>query len=169
MAGFINRLKSLLAKTESAVSSPSSEDPLDYDQVVHLDAEDLAEQGILSAYQALLPRLKQFTDSPIEVTEEMDHDSGTYTVCCEGLRFAISFPDDPDDDSWIRATVAFFDIVNANLRKSSHKFYALYGGNDLCGIFLTQQEYLAARPATKPRLNWPWMPVNWPPDYGYPE
>ena len=168
MAGFINRLKYLLAKTEPAVSSPNSEDPLDYDQLVHLDAEDLAEQGILSAYQALLPRLKQFTDSPIEVTEELDHDSGRYTVCFEGLRYAISFPDDPDDNSWIRATVAFFDIVNANLRKSSHKFYALYGANDLGGIFLTEEEYVAARQAIKERSNWPWMPVNWPPDYGYP-
>lgn len=63
MAGFINRLKSVLAKTEPAASNPSSEDPLDYDQLVYLDAEDLAEQGILSAYQALLPRIKQFTDS----------------------------------------------------------------------------------------------------------
>src|SRR5215510_573920 len=166
MAGFIDRLKSVFANGP-VVSGPGGEDPLDYDQLVHLDAEDLSEEGILSAYQALLPRLMQYTESPIEVTEEIDNDSGSYVVCAEGLRYKIWEPGAENGDGWERATVVFFDIVNANLRKSSHKFYALYGGNDLSGMFLTEEEYAAARQALK-RSDWPWMPINKPPHYGFP-
>lgn len=166
MAGFIDHLKSLFGKGGPAVSGPIGEDPLDYDQLVQLDAEDLAEQGILSAYKALLPQLMQYTESPIEVTEEIDNDAGSYVVSFDGLRYEIY--DSDDDDSWNRATVAFFDAVNANLRKSSHKFYALNGGNDLSGMFLTEEECAAARQALKNRSDWPWMPINEPPHYGFP-
>ena len=51
-------------------SAPSVDPFLDYEQVVHLDADDLAEQGIKSAYTGLLPQLLHYTTTPLEVTEE---------------------------------------------------------------------------------------------------
>ena len=66
MVRITDRLKALLRGAGAA-----EQDPLDYDQVVLLDAEELAEQGILSAYEELLPRLKRYVSSPGEVTEEI--------------------------------------------------------------------------------------------------
>jgi len=168
MTGFAKRLKSLLGGSGSPVSHPVGKDPLNYDDFVHLDAEDLAEQGILSAYKALLPRLNQYTESPIEVTEEIDNDAASYAICVAGQRHEIWERGAQNKDGWERATVAFFEVVNANLRHSSHKFYALYGGNDLGGMFLTEEEFAAARQTLKKRSEWPWMPTNDPPHYGYP-
>lgn len=157
-------------------SSPDLEDadPLNYDNMVFLDAEDLAEQGILSAYQKLLPRLKLYklhmSSHPIEVSEEIDNDLARYIVHANEKRYVIQDGEDggTSQDYWVRATVAFFEIVNANLKGSQVKFYALYGGNDLGGMFLSEEQYAAARRALKRRSDWPWLPVNEPPHYGYP-
>lgn len=143
-------------------------DPLDYDQVVQLDAEDLAEQGILTAYEALLPRLRRYVASPVEITEEIDNDAATYSVSAGNRKFEIWEPGAKNENGWERATVAFFELVNSNLTASAYKFYALYGGNDLSGIFLTGEQFAAARRAIKEASNWPWLPVNDPPHYGYP-
>ncbi len=143
-------------------------DPLDYDKLVMLDAENLAEQGILAAYLELLPTLKLYADSPIEVIEDINNDEASYSVSAGGQRFQIWDAGVKNTDGWERATVAFFAIVNANLQASSHKFYALYGGNDLGGMFLTEEEVTAAREAHREPSNWPWLPVNMPPHFGYP-
>ena len=37
---------------------------LNYDEAIPLDAEKLAEGGIAEAYESLLPRLRQFVESP---------------------------------------------------------------------------------------------------------
>ena len=163
MTRITDRLKSFFGG-----GGPAEHDPLDYSQVVHLDAEDLAEQGILSAYEQLLPHLKRYVSSPIEVTEEIDNDAATYSVAAAGNKYEIWERGAKNSDGWERATVAFFEIVNANLGSSEHRFYALYGSNDLSGLFLTEEEFAAARRAIKKRSDWPWVPVNEPPHYGYP-
>ena len=167
MARFVDRLKSLLARRPSNPARRDS-DPLDYDQVVSLDAEDLAEQGILSAYLKLLPELQQHGAAPMEVSEDIDPDTAQYAVVADGQRHQIWEAGAKNDDGWERATLAFFQIVNASLSGSEYKFYALYGGNDLSGIFLTREAFDAARASIAQRSNWPWMPVNEPPRYGYP-
>lgn len=158
-----DRLKSFLGG-----GGPLEVDPLDYDQVVQLDAEDLAEQGILAAYEVLIPRLKQYVVVPIAVTEEINNDAATYSVSAAGKTYKIWEDRAKNTDGWERATVAFFELVNTNLSSSDHRFYALYGGNDLSGLFLTEEQFAAARRAIKKRSNWPWVPVNEPPHYGYP-
>ncbi|HEY6863521.1 MAG TPA: hypothetical protein VI319_06435, partial [Burkholderiales bacterium] len=163
-----DKLKALLALGKSAGASATGGDPLDYDQVVSLDAEDLAEQGILAAYQALLPQLRQYAASPLELTETIDNDAAMYSVCAGDQKFEIWEAGAKNPDGWERATVAFFQIVNASLTSSPYKFYALYGGNDLSGIFLTEVEFAAARRAIKEPSNRPWLPVDEPPHYGYP-
>lgn len=164
----MNRLKSKFSSSTPTPTDEATEDPLDYDKLVALDAEDLAEQGILSAYLELLPMLKQFAESPIEVTEDINNDEASYSVSAAGQTFQIWDVGAKNPDGWERATVVFFEIVNANLQTSSHKFYAFYGGNDLSGMFLTEEEVAAARVALKKRSDWPWLPVNVPPHYGYP-
>jgi hypothetical protein len=146
----------------------SQEDPLDYDQVVHLDAEDLAEQGIKAAYVDLNSLLQHYAPAPIEVIEDIDSDLGSYAVIAAGKRIEVWGPTLDPKDGWARAAVAFFNIVNTNLGHSSHKFYALYGGNDLSGLFLTSEQYALARQTIKNSSHWPYMPVMEPPNYGFP-
>jgi hypothetical protein len=73
----------------SPATPGTNSDPLDYEKLVALDAEDLAEQGILSAYRKLLPTLRQYADSPIEVAEDFDNGEASYSVRAAGQRFQI--------------------------------------------------------------------------------
>lgn len=170
MKRLVDRLKGLLGISQPA-SPAVPVDPLDYDQAITLDAESLAEQGILSAYRELLPRLKKYAVAPLEVTEALDDDGLRYTVSAGGRQFVIWEVLDggkQNTDGWERATVAFFQIVNASLNASTHHFYALYGGNDLFGMFLTEDEFTAARQAIAKRSCWPWSPDDNLPHDGFP-
>jgi hypothetical protein len=152
----------------SPAEAKSPEDSIDYEQVVHLDAEDLAEQGIKTAYVELMPALLRHSKAPIEISEEIDADAGSYTVVANGSRHEIWAPALNSEDGWARAAVTLFSIVNANLDQSSVKFYALYGGNDLSGVFLTSEQYALARKTIKNPSYWPYLPVMEPPHYGFP-
>lgn len=162
-----DKLRALFTPGRPPGASATVEDPLDYDQVVSLDAEELAEQGVLTAYQALRPRLQKYVASFVEIREDIDSDAARYSVCAGGQKYEIWAAGATNDDGWARATVAFFGIVNANLGGSPYKFYALYGGNDLSGIFLTEEEFADARRAITEPSHWPWLPVDEPPHYGY--
>jgi hypothetical protein len=148
--------------SESAVPAP-----FDDDEVVLLDAEELAEEGILEAYQQLHPQLRRYAASEVDIAEEVDEDGATYTVFAAGKRYDI-YGKGVEEDAWIRATIAFFDIVNTSLAQASHRFYALYGGNDLAGIFLTEEQFQLARQRIGRRVDCPWVPVNQAPHYGFP-
>src|SRR4051812_31046645 len=88
MKRLIDRLKSFGGISQRA-SPAVSVSPLDYDQAIILDAESLAEQGILSAYRELLPRLKKYSAAPLEVTEALGNDGLRYTVGTSGRQFVI--------------------------------------------------------------------------------
>lgn len=163
MRSITSRLRDLFG---SSTSDPLV-DPIDYDKAIHLDVEELAEQGMLSAYEKVLPALSQYTNSALELVEKIDTELGRYIVSVGERSYVIWEGSASNTDGWERATVAFFELVNANL-SSSHKFYALYGGNDLTGVFLTESEFQTARKALPNKASWPWVPVNQPPDYGFP-
>lgn len=168
MATFVERIKSLFSDSQ-ATTVPVSPSAFDDDDIVHLDAESLAEQGILFAYRNLLPRLQPYLSSPPnQVVEEVEDDPPRYVVHAGGKSYGIWDDDNLDKNGWERATVAFFDIVNANLEASETKFYAVYGGNDLSGVFLTGEQFAKSRRVFDNRSDWPWLPVDQPPYYGYP-
>lgn len=73
---------------------------------------------------------------------------------------------DSDGESWGCATHALFSIVNGQTSTSTHRLYALYGGNDLGGMFLTPQEAKAARAVFSDRNEWPYIPTLEHPHYG---
>ena len=124
---------------------------LDYDQWIHLDAEDLAETGIAEAYERLLPELRKYVPHPEAVEEGIDNDTPS-SVRCGGREYAIYGPDLDEEGggSWGRATVAFFALVNEQLAGSACRFYAINGGNDLGGMFLTSAQAQESR-ASLPR------------------
>lgn len=130
---------------------------LNHDDAIHLDAEALAEGGIASAYKSLIPALNQFVKNPASIQEDRDDDTPSYSVRCGNMAFAIYGPDVPRD-SWGRATVAFFSIVNAQLVDSSQRFFAINGGNDLFGLFLSPTQAMEARESLPNKMDWPYIP-----------
>lgn len=141
---------------------------LDYGKMLLLDAEDLAEAGIKEAYHSMLGILRQYVSEPAEVEEVVANDAPSYVVKCGDLEYVIYSPALPDEEgqSWGRATHAFFTIVNEQLKKSDYRLYAINGGNDLGGMFLTQRECDAARKSLPRKEDWPYLPTLEHPWYG---
>jgi hypothetical protein len=134
---------------------------LDYSQWIPLDAENLAETGIAEAYESLLPELRKYVQEPAQLEELIDNDTPRYSVKCGGREFAIYGPelaDQSGDNSWGRATCAFFAIVNDQLASSACRFYAINGGNDLGGMFLTPEQATAAQKNLPRKQDWPYLP-----------
>ena len=136
--------------------------------MILLDAEDLAEAGIREAYESLLPEIRKYVPKPAEVEEVIDHDAGRYAVKSGAREFVIYGPELHDEvsDSWGRATVAFFTIVNDQLADSQYRFYAINGGNDLGGMFLTMSQAEAAQKALPNKSDWPYLPKDEPEWFG---
>lgn len=149
----------------SASATPSEPAALDYEQSIHLDAEALAEMGIAEQYNALLPQLRRYVPSPAPIEELIDPDAPRYSVRC-GQREFLIFEPGKEDESWGRATFAFFTLVNDQLAQSEYRFYALNGGNDLFGIFLTEAEAKTAQQAISTKRDWPYLPDDRAPWYG---
>jgi hypothetical protein len=164
----------LLSVTVFAVACRQSESPvgftLDDDQMVHLDAEELAEGGIAEAYASLRPRLQQHVPQPVAITENVDVDANRYAVRFREREFLIYGPgiDTSDGQGWGRAAHAFFTIVNEQLAGSPIRLYAIEGGNDLAGIFLTPDQAESARKALPRKTDWPYLPTDEHPWYGQP-
>lgn len=143
---------------------------LDYDQLVLLDAEELAETGIAEAYARLLPDLRKYVQQPSRVEEVIDDDTPVYSVRCGGKEYPIYGPDLDEEEggAWGRATVAFFALVNEQLAGTPYRFYAINGGNDLGGMFLTPAQAHESRASLPRSDDWPYLPQDDPPWYGQP-
>jgi hypothetical protein len=141
---------------------------LDYDKMLQLDAETLAEAGIKKTYQSILDVLRQYAPEPLQVQEVVDNDAPSYVVKCGDREYPIYSPSLPDEEgqSWGRATYTFFKIINDQLARSEYRLFAINGGNDLGGIFLTQPECEAARKSLRRKSDWPYLPTSAHPWYG---
>lgn len=141
---------------------------LNYDDAIPLDAEALAEGGIAEGYESILPALFKFVKNPAKIEEDRDDDAPSYSVRCGNTDFEIYSPDldEKAGNSWGRATVALFSIVNAQLDDSSHRFYAINGGNDLFGMFLMPAQAKEAQKSLPNKSDWPYLPKDEEPYYG---
>jgi len=141
---------------------------LDYNNMFFLDAEALAEAGINEAYKSVVPVLGQYVPEPAQIQEVVDNDAPSYVVKCGDLEYVIYSPALPNEEgqSWGRAAYALFKIVNDQLTKSPYRLYAINGGNDLGGMFLTQSECEAARKSLPRKMDWPYLPTLDHPWYG---
>lgn len=142
--------------------------PLDYEQLILLDAESLAETGIKEAYERVLPSLRKYVLQPAPIEELIDGDAPTYAVRSLGISYDIYSSKTSQEQSWANATFALFYFVNRQLANQSHKFYAINGGNDLGGMFLTEVQYRAAMASLKKKSDWPYIPNQDAPWYGQP-
>ena len=141
---------------------------LDYERWIHLDAETLAETGIGEAYGSLAPELRKYVQEPARIQELVDNDAPRYSVKCGERECAIYGPgcEEENSNSWGSATFAFFAFINDQLAGSEYKFYAINGGNDLGGMFLTRAQAQAAQKVLPNRRDWPYLPEDKPPWYG---
>lgn len=117
---------------------------INWDNLIELDAEDLAEHGIKQIYEEhVIPHLKNYVAIPIEIEELSPIDNSEYKVKANDKVYFIYDDDNskPVYLSWRYATFALFDIVNQQLKNSNYRFYAFYNGNDLSGMFMTKDEY----------------------------
>ena len=138
----------------------------DPDKLIILDAEELAELGMASAYHKIKSRLRSLGIEPLEISEEIDPDKPSYAIQIAGERHVISDETTGSEESWANATVIFFSMINEQLADSPYKFYAIEGGHDLHGIFLTEEESIAFRAESSRKQDWPYFPVLDPPWYG---
>ena len=134
---------------------------LNYDNMLFLDAEDLAEAGIKKAYDSLARDLARYISPPAEVWEIVDNDAPSYVVRCGDQEYLIYSSEVSNDEgqSWGRAAYAFFKIVNDQLTKSEHRLYAINGGKELGAMFLTQSECETERRSLPGKGNWPYLPT----------
>jgi hypothetical protein len=139
---------------------------VDYDAALMLDAEELAEHGVAEAHQRLSTELSELGIAPAAVSEIVDAEAGTYTVQSRGTDYPISGPSIPASHSWGLATFALFDIANRQLAGHRLALYAINGGNDLFGIFMTPTQAERARRALPLRSDWPYMPTAEPDWFG---
>jgi hypothetical protein len=138
---------------------------LNYDELITLDAENLAETGVKSAYEKLRPALMKYLSSPAEVHERVDHDIPSYAVSCLGTEYQI-FGKNDQDESWGKATFALFDLVNRQLAKTPYRFFAINDGNGLGGMFLALDEAESAKKSLPRKADWPYLPSLKKPWYG---
>lgn len=141
---------------------------LNYEKMILFDAEDLAEGGIVRAYESARNVLAQHGAEPAEVQEFVDSDKPSYSVKCGEQEYVIYSPElsDNEGQSWGRAAHAFFKIINDHLSKSEYRLYAINGGNDLGGMFLTRAECEAAQKSLPRKEDWPYLPTLDHPWYG---
>ena len=147
--------------TRNDVPVSKSEWVLDWDRLIHLDAEKLAEGGMKEAYDGLLPTLEKYVKEPLVLTEVQLENSDNYVVEFNGRRWTVYDEDTQSSgEAWVNAAVAFFEIVNSQLTNSDWTFYAFYGSNDFSGMFLTQQEFEMSREKLPKKSDWPYLPTH---------
>lgn len=134
--------------------------------LIMLDAEELAENGIAEAYNRILPDLKNYLVNPISIEEIFDPDLPRYAVRFNEQEHVIYSPDDLSYESWGIATYVFFKIINDQLADLEIRFYAINGGSDLFGVFLTPDQAELARAELDRPIDWPYLPEFDSPWYG---
>ena len=168
MKKFIASILTFFGLSTTGVQVSAANYQLNYDNLILLDAEDLSEQGIKEAYDNLKPFIKKYIEKPGELVEKHDNNIPSYSVVCNEKKYDIYGPELPEGEGqcWGRATYTLFSIVNEQLKNQAVKFYAINGGNDLGGMFLTEEEYHKAINSLDKRRDWPYIPTQEHPWYG---
>jgi hypothetical protein len=160
-------------QTSKEAAAQAAADPIDYDKVILLDAESLAEMGIAEAYTELIAEAGDLGVDWLPIEEDWDgkeegYDGGSNYRVTLGGRTDFVYGNPPSENPWGMATTTFFDIVNRQLVGRPFKFYAINGGNELGAILLTDEEFEAARLYYAGTRDVPYLPNKTPPHHGYP-
>jgi len=137
----------------------------DYTRLIHLDAEDLCESGMLEGYASVIPAMKKIT-APQPMKEIERKDSDDYSISIGGIHYPVYIYGEHDvGDCWESATNVFFHVINKQILDTDYKFYAFYHGNDLQGGFLNKHDVQGIIEQNPNEQNeWPYLP-NKPTDF----
>jgi hypothetical protein len=137
----------------------------------HADAEDLAEGGVAGFLDAIRPVLQ--AHGVAAVVEEDGFSDREYWLRVSGRHWLIYSPEELDSrpegsDIWSLATVRAFAYINELLAAAAapDRLYAVNGGNDLFGIFLTPELLQAVHEYAGRVRGRPYTPVDEPPSHG---
>ena len=139
---------------------------LNYEDMILLDAENLAETGIGAAYNELLPSLSRYIPNPIQIEERIDNDLPRYAIRANGKEYVVYDSDTPEYESWGIATYVFFEIINDQLKDKSVRLYAINNGHDLGAMYLTSEQAKSAQLSLPNPTDWPYLPEATSPWYG---
>ena len=140
---------------------------IDYDKIIMLDAEYLAEMGIKNAYEKIKPELYKYLKKVDNIEEIKNSDNTKYSIKYRDKFFPIYDETNKKlDNSWALATFALFEIINDQLKITEYKFFALNGGNDLFGVFLTLKQAEGSIKSLKKKSDWPYIPKMEKPFFG---
>jgi hypothetical protein len=168
MKWIIYSISLLLVLAACDGTQQNKESELDYNNMVNLDAEALAEQGIKEAYDKLRKKLEKYIPRAVQIQELYNSDIPSYSIRYRNKQYDVYGPnmENSGGKPWGRATFIFFHIVNSQLENTNIRFYAINGGNELNGVFLEQKEYIKATKSLQNRNDWPYLPKNEYPWYG---
>lgn len=133
---------------------------------VHLDAENLAEEGLFNALLEMGPNIR-LRGGEITALETLQADGTTYRVAVNGVPYEVYGPD-TYQDSWPLATQTFWQIVTDLTPNSDDRFYVLGLGNDLMGAFLPESLVPFFQATGSGPYNVPYIPTRQAPNYGAP-
>ena len=110
MKRIVTLILSVLGLSSQVDSDESISFALDYDKMVFLDAENLAEQGILEAYTELRSELSIYVETPSPVEEILDIDTPSYQISFQGENYGVygSGLDENEGQSWGQGYIHIF-------------------------------------------------------------
>lgn len=152
-----------------ASGQQSAADPIPYEEVVSLDAERLAEGGMIEVYDEIEPVIVSHGGRPDTLQAHNDAKTDRYSIAHRGITYPVSGGDISVAQGWGNAAAVFFEIVNRQMEGSEYRFYALNHGNDLQGVFLTDKQYAAARAFHRRGADTPFRPTREAPMFGMPD
>lgn len=137
--------KNLSIKEETSLHSMKDKDTFDFygeDFLTHIDSEELCE----FRFDFFLPQLNQILNKKglkLEVKTANDYDQ-SLEVEINGNKLKLYTHKELEDGTfWEKGPRNFFKEINENVlgEQIEERFYLLYDGNDLCSIFLTEDQF----------------------------
>jgi hypothetical protein len=148
---FMPHMKAMRRASVQAAKRQQENQVLDSTPPIPLDAENLAEMGMVAAYDVVAEEArKRYGVLFDDFSERTEDETASYFVTFQGCEHHI--------DSWEKAAMVLFDVVNRQIKHLPVRFYALNGGNDLHGIFLTPGAYDKAWADTDRVQDRPYLP-----------
>lgn len=166
--GTITMLAAIAGLATPAAAQKKAGDPIPYSEALELDAERLAELGIVEVYDEIEPVIASHGGKPDSLREIIDKDSGHYAIEHRGIVYLVSGGAIDQYQGWGNAAAVFFEIVNRQMAGSRYRLYALGHGNDMVGVFLTNEQFARAVALYANTKNAPFVPTRDAPWFGLP-
>ncbi|MEL6486592.1 MAG: hypothetical protein AAFQ13_05540 [Pseudomonadota bacterium] len=142
-------------------------DPIPYSALIPLDAENLAEGGVVDGYEEITSSIHDSCVDWLPMTQAGER-TPEYRIMISGKMYYV-YGSPVKDDPWAMAGATLLTVVNNQLEGCPFKVYALSAGNDLGAVRLTDEQFRRAQKYHKRPYDRPYLPTYDPPEYGFPQ